>query len=145
VRLSEELLQRTRGRNSLSIIVCDVDHFKKINDTYGHIAGDKVLQLLSATLRKHLRQNDFIARYGGEEFVVLLPSTDCNEAAEVAELLRSKVEACPFNFRGQRVTITMSFGVSEFRALEAPETVFERTDKALYKAKESGRNRVVKA
>ncbi|MEK9766907.1 MAG: diguanylate cyclase, partial [Thalassolituus sp.] len=145
VRLSEELLQRTRGRNSLSIIVCDVDHFKKINDTYGHIAGDKVLQLLSATLRKHLRQNDFIARYGGEEFVVLLPSTDCNEAAEIAELLRSKVEACPFNFRGQRVTITMSFGVSEFRALEAPETVFERTDKALYKAKESGRNRVVKA
>jgi diguanylate cyclase len=145
VRLSEELLKRSRTRSPLSIIVCDVDHFKRINDTYGHIAGDKVLQLLSSTVRRNLRNDDFISRYGGEEFVALLPNTTADDAMGVAEKLRQKVEACPFNFRGERVTITMSFGISEFRSLEAPETVFERTDKALYKAKGAGRNRCVKA
>lgn len=143
VQLGEELMKRSRGGRSLSFIICDVDHFKKINDTYGHIAGDKVLQLLATTLRKNLRGSDFIARYGGEEFVVLLPGTPADAAAGVAEKLRASIEACPFNFRGQRVTITMSFGISEFRALEAPETVFDRADKALYKAKEEGRNRCV--
>lgn len=145
VRLSEELLKRSRAGGPLAIIVCDVDHFKRINDTYGHTAGDKVLQLLSSTVRRNLRSNDFISRYGGEEFVALLPGTSADEAMGVAEKLRQKVEACPFNFRGERVTITMSFGVSEFRPLEAPETVFERTDQALYKAKESGRNCCIKS
>ena len=98
---------------------------------------------MATTLRKNLRGSDFIARYGGEEFVVLLPGTPADAAAAVAEKLRASIEACPFNFRGQRVTITMSFGISEFRALEAPETVFDRADKALYKAKEEGRNRCV--
>lgn len=145
VRLSEELLKRSRSRSPLSLIVCDVDHFKRINDTYGHTAGDKVLQLLSATLRRNLGTTDFISRYGGEEFVALLPGITADEAMSVAETLRQKIEVCPFNFRGERVTITMSFGISEFRSLEAPETVFERTDKALYKAKDSGRNKCVKA
>lgn len=141
VRLSEELLKRSRGGRSLALIIGDVDHFKRINDTYGHMAGDKVLQLISATLRKHLRKDDFIARFGGEEFVVLLPATDSDGAMKVADHLRASIEACPFNFRGERVSITMSFGVSEFRALEAPETVFERADQALYQSKETGRNR----
>ncbi len=145
IRLNEELLKKSRTGGSLSVIVCDVDHFKKINDTYGHLAGDKVLQLLASTLRKHLRNGDFIARYGGEEFVALLPGATADDALMVAEKLRERVQACPFNFRGERVTITMSFGISEYRTLEAPETVFERTDKALYKAKESGRNCCVKA
>lgn len=144
VRLSEELLKRSRAGGPLSLMICDVDHFKRINDTYGHTAGDKVLQLLSSTLRRNMRSSDFISRYGGEEFVALFPSTSAEDALEVAEKLRKKVEACPFNFRGERVTITMSFGISEFRPLEAPETVFERADQALYKAKDSGRNKCVK-
>lgn len=140
VRLDEELSRRARGGGALSIIIADVDHFKRINDGYGHLAGDKVLQLIASTLRKNLRTMDFIARYGGEEFVILLPETSAEEAMGVAEKLRSKIEACPFNFRSERVVITMSFGISEFRTLEAAETVFERADKALYKAKAEGRN-----
>ena len=143
VQLGEELMKRSRGGRSLSFIICDVDHFKHINDNYGHIAGDKVLQLIASTLRKNLRDTDFIARYGGEEFVILLPGTPADAAAGVAEKLRASIEACPFNFRGERVSITMSFGISEFRALESTEMVFERADKALYKAKKSGRNRAV--
>lgn len=143
VQLGEELMKRSRGGRSLSFIICDVDHFKHINDNYGHIAGDKVLQLIASTLRKNLRDTDFIARYGGEEFVILLPGTPADAAAGVAEKLRASIEACPFNFRGERVSITMSFGISEFRALESTEMVFERADKALYQAKRSGRNRAV--
>lgn len=143
VQLGEELMKRSRGGRSLSFIICDVDHFKQINDNYGHIAGDKVLQLIASTLKKNLREADFIARYGGEEFVILLPGTPADAAAGVAEKLRTSIEACPFNFRGERVSITMSFGISEFRALESTEMVFERADKALYKAKKSGRNRAV--
>ena len=143
VQLGEELMKRSRGGRSLSFIICDVDHFKQINDNYGHIAGDKVLQLIASTLKKNLRETDFIARYGGEEFVILLPGTQADAAAGVAEKLRASIEACPFNFRGERVSITMSFGISEFRALESTEMVFERADKALYQAKKSGRNRAV--
>ena len=143
VQLGEELMKRSRGGRSLSFIICDVDHFKHINDNYGHIAGDKVLQLIASTLKKNLRETDFIARYGGEEFVILLPGTPADAAAGVAEKLRASIEACPFNFRGERVSITMSFGISEFRALESTEMVFERADKALYQAKRSGRNRAV--
>ena len=102
-----------------------------------------MLQLIASTLKKNLREADFIARYGGEEFVILLPGTPADAAAGVAEKLRTSIEACPFNFRGERVSITMSFGISEFRALESTEMVFERADKALYKAKKSGRNRAV--
>ena len=143
VQLGEELMKRSRGGRSLSFIICDVDHFKQINDNYGHIAGDKVLQLIASTLKKNLREADFIARYGGEESVILLPGTPADAAAGVAEKLRASIEACPFNFRGERVSITMSFGISEFRALESTEMVFERADKALYQAKKSGRNRAV--
>lgn len=140
-RLEEELSKRHRYGGSLSMIVCDVDHFKNINDSYGHLAGDKVLQLIARSLRKTLRDADFIARFGGEEFVVLLPETNAEEALLTAEKLRLKIEQSPFNFRKERVPITMSFGISEFHALEAPDVVFERADKALYRAKHEGRNR----
>ncbi|MBS55064.1 MAG: hypothetical protein CMI03_20190 [Oceanospirillaceae bacterium] len=91
-------------------------------------------------MRKHLRDIDFIARFGGEEFVILMPETNGADAWTAAEKLRTKIEQSPFNFRKERVPVTMSFGISEFRALESPDVVFERADKALYKAKESGRN-----
>ena len=140
-RLEDELARRHRYGSPLSLVVCDVDHFKRINDTYGHLAGDKVLQLLARSLRKNLRDVDFIARYGGEEFVILMPETTSADAYTAAEKLRTKIEQTPFNFRKERVPITMSFGISEFHALESPDTVFERADKALYKAKHEGRNR----
>ena len=141
-RLAEELTKRQRSRKPMSLIICDIDHFKAINDTFGHLAGDKVLQLLAGVMRKNVRADDLVVRYGGEEFVILLPGKAGADAMNVAEKLRLKIEACPFNFSGKPLTVTMSFGISEFHALEAPETVFERTDKALYEAKKT-RNRSV--
>ncbi len=140
-KLEEELARRHRYGSPLALVVCDVDHFKSINDTYGHLAGDKVLQLIARSLRKNLRDVDFIARYGGEEFVILMPETNAEGALLAAEKLRQTVENSPFNFRKERVPITLSFGISEFHSLESPDTVFERADKALYKAKHEGRNR----
>jgi len=141
-RLADELLRRNRYGGSLALVVGDVDHFKRINDNYGHLAGDKVLQLIARSLRKNLRDVDFIARYGGEEFVILMPETNTADAMIAAEKLRAKIENSPFNFKKERVPITMSFGVSEFHALESPDAVFDRADKALYQAKNEGRNRI---
>lgn len=142
-RLEEEMTRKARYGGALTMVVADVDLFKRINDNYGHLAGDKVLQLLSKALRKSLRDVDFIARYGGEEFVILMPETNAEEALAAANKLREKVEGSPFNFRKERVPITMSFGISEFKALEDADTVFERADKALYQAKAEGRNRCI--
>ena len=144
-RLAEELARKARYGGSLTLVVADVDHFKRINDNYGHLAGDKVLQLLAKALRKSLRDVDFVGRYGGEEFIILMPETNAEEALAATEKLRTKVEASPFNFRKERVPITMSFGISEFHTLEDAETVFERADKALYRAKGEGRNRCILA
>ena len=141
-RLAEELLRRNRYGGSLALVIGDVDHFKRINDNYGHLAGDKVLQLIARSLRKNLCDVDFIPRYGGEEFVILMPETSSADAMVVAEKLRAKIEGSPFNFKKERVPITMSFGVSEFHALESPDAVFDRADKALYQAKNEGRNRI---
>jgi len=143
LKLQEELTRKTRYGGPLTLVVADVDHFKRINDNYGHLAGDKVLQLLSKAMRKSLRDVDFIGRYGGEEFVILMPETNAQEALAATEKLRAKVESSPFNFRKERVLITMSFGISEFRPLEDGETVFERADKALYQAKAEGRDRCI--
>ncbi|WP_420588709.1 GGDEF domain-containing protein [Bacterioplanoides sp.] len=142
-RLEEELNRKARYGGPLTMVVADVDFFKRINDNYGHLAGDKVLQLLAKAMRKSLRDVDFIGRYGGEEFIILMPETNAQEALAATEKLRTKVEASPFNFRKERVPITMSFGISEFQTLEDGETVFERADKALYQAKAEGRNRCV--
>lgn len=142
-RLEEELSRKARYGGPLTMVVADVDFFKCINDNYGHLAGDKVLQLLAKAMRKSLRDVDFIGRYGGEEFVILMPETNAEEALVATEKLRTKVESSPFNFRKERVPITMSFGISEFQTLEDGETVFERADKALYQAKAEGRNRCI--
>lgn len=134
-----------RYGGELLLAVLDVDLFKGINDRFGHLAGDKVLRLIAAELARRLRKTDFIARYGGEEFVVLLPSTPLDGGQQVLEALRRAVEACPFHFRGERVTITVSIGLAAFQAEEAPEQVFERADQALYRAKREGRNRLCRA
>jgi diguanylate cyclase len=141
-RLEQEVKRIERYGGKLSLMVCDVDLFKRINDAYGHLAGDKVLKIIANSLQRNLRSTDFIARFGGEEFVALMPETSTSEAKIVAEKMRINIEESPFNFKKEPVQITVSFGISEFAEGETAAEVFSRADKALYKAKENGRNQV---
>ena len=141
-RLQHEIGQWQRHGNTLLLAMLDLDHFKRINDNYGHLAGDKVLKIIATVLRKRLRGPDFIARFGGEEFVLLLPNTPQAAGINLLQSLRAAIEACPFHFKGEPVTITASIGVSAFRAGEHSDVVLKRADQALYRAKDAGRNRV---
>ncbi|SEC77469.1 diguanylate cyclase [Pseudomonas saponiphila] len=141
-RLEHEIGQWQQHGNSLLLAMLDLDHFKRINDNYGHLAGDKVLKIIANVLRKRLRGSDFIARFGGEEFVLLLPNTPWPVGTRIVEALRAAVEACPFHFKGEPVTITVSVGLSAFKPGDRSELVIKRADQALYRAKDAGRNRV---
>ena len=141
-RLDHEVnIWHQRG-NSLSLAMLDLDHFKRINDGYGHLAGDKVLKIIANVLRKRLRPGDFIARFGGEEFVLLMPDSYLADALSVGDMLRAAIEACPFHFKGEPVTITVSMGVAQFQPGERSELALKRADEALYRAKAAGRNQV---
>lgn len=142
-RLDLELARWQRYGGELLMAVVDIDHFKRINDEYGHLAGDKVLKIIAGELHKRLRKTDFIARFGGEEFALLIPATPLAGGLQLLETLRAGIEACPFHFRGERVTITLSAGISAFASAERSDQVFERADQALYQAKRGGRNCVV--
>src|SRR5690606_10215396 len=139
-RLEQETERWRRDGRPRSVAVCDIDHFKSINDSYGHQAGDKVLRIIARTLRQRLRQTDFVARYGGEEFVVLMPETSAEDALAVMDAVRMAVAQCPFHFREQRVAITLSAGIASFTPQSTAEQVFKRADQALYDAKRAGRN-----
>ncbi|QVM91545.1 diguanylate cyclase [Pseudomonas entomophila] len=141
-RVEHEVLDWQENGGHLAMAILDLDHFKRINDGYGHLAGDKVLKIVADQLRKRLRGRDFIARFGGEEFVLLLPQTSPPAAVQVAETLRAAIEACPFHFKGERVVITASIGISAFRSGERGDQVLKRADDALYRAKDRGRNRI---
>jgi diguanylate cyclase (GGDEF)-like protein len=123
----------------------DIDHFKRVNDTYGHEAGDAVLKALAASLQLAAREGDVVARLGGEEFVLLLPSATKEVAAAVAERLRGHVQALSVATGGSTVQVTASFGVSLQAQGEEWSTALQRADVALYEAKRGGRNRVVLA
>ncbi|WP_455823034.1 diguanylate cyclase [Pseudomonas graminis] len=141
-RLDQEVnLWHQRG-NNLSLAMLDLDHFKRINDGYGHLAGDKVLKIIASVLRKRLRPNDFIARFGGEEFVLVMPDSSLADALAAGDVLRSAIEACPFHFKGEPVTITVSMGVAQFQPGERSDLALKRADAALYRAKAAGRNQV---
>lgn len=142
-RLNTEFQRWRRYGNPLSLAVLDIDLFKRVNDSYGHKAGDRVLQLVAKALKDRLRQTDFIARFGGEEFVLLFPETPAETAKEVLDGLRSHIRALPFHFRGEPVSVTFSAGVSGFESDDEPDHVFDRADKSLYQAKEAGRNQVL--
>lgn len=144
-RLDLEVARRQRYGGQLLLAVLDIDHFKRINDGYGHLAGDRVLKIIAGELNRRLRKTDFIARFGGEEFVLLIPATPLEGGLQLLETLRAAIEACPFHFKGEPVTITLSAGIAEFRNEEAAEVTFERADQALYRAKGAGRNRVEQA
>ncbi|CRM64496.1 Stalked cell differentiation-controlling protein [Pseudomonas sp. 31 R 17] len=141
-RLDHEVNAWHQRGNSLSLAMLDLDHFKRINDGYGHLAGDKVLKIIANVLRKRLRPTDFIARFGGEEFVLLMPDSALADALAVGDVLRVAIEACPFHFKGEPVTITVSMGVAQFQPGERSDLVLKRADEALYRAKAAGRNRV---
>lgn len=141
-RLDQAISQREQEGSDLQVAIFDLDHFKAINDGYGHLAGDKVLKIVATVLGRHLRSGDFLARFGGEEFVLLMPATQPEAATTLLETLRSAIEACPFHFKGERVTITVSIGSTAFAPGEPGDSALKRADQALYKAKAAGRNRV---
>ncbi|MBS0394546.1 MAG: GGDEF domain-containing protein, partial [Proteobacteria bacterium] len=140
-RLAEELARFRRFKSPVCVLVWDVDHFKAINDTCGHRGGDAVLREVATCLAQGRREVDFLARFGGEEFVTLLVGTPLADAVAVAEQMRAAVEALRFHFRGAPVPVTVSCGLTELRDGDSAESVFDRADAALYRAKAAGRNR----
>ncbi len=144
-RVAQEFARWQRYKNPLTMLICDVDHFKKINDTYGHKAGDRALIAIVKTIEFHLRETDFIARVGGEEFVILLAETTQEAAKNVADKLRKSVQMSEFVYQGQPVPVTISGGFSEFQQGDTVDAVYQRADRALYRAKNSGRNKFMEA
>ena len=142
-RLNEEIARSRRNQTKASIIMMDVDRFKKFNDTYGHIAGDRVLESVAITLKQGVRADDIPSRFGGEEFSVLLPDTDKDAAWVVAERLRTMVEVMKVPWEPPLPQVTISLGVCTFdKSVELPaEDLIHRADEALYQSKERGRNR----
>ncbi|NOT12973.1 MAG: GGDEF domain-containing protein [Methylococcaceae bacterium] len=139
-RLETELARWKRYRSPLSLIIWDIDHFKGINDNFGHKAGDKVLALIAKQLSSNCRETDFISRFGGEEFIMILPETGKEAALKLANQLRNIIEQTGFNASGTSITITISCGITEFVENDTHESAFDRADKALYQAKQLGRN-----
>src|SRR5215470_2157837 len=143
-RLKEELVRTQRSRSSVGVIMADLDHFKKINDTHGHPVGDLVLCEAAHRMKAGLRPYDIIGRYGGEEFLLVLPGCGTPESAIVAERLRARLADLPLTLRDKQIRITGSFGVAASKDLtEDIEAVIWAADAALYRAKHEGRNRVV--
>jgi diguanylate cyclase (GGDEF)-like protein len=124
----------------LSLIMFDIDHFKRVNDVFGHLAGDEVLVRVAHAAASAIRQSDVVARWGGEEFMVLVPETSITQASQMAEKLRELIAGIAFVEYGQ---VTCSFGVAELRPDETVTELTTRTDGAMYQAKKAGRNRVV--
>ncbi len=145
-RLDSELKFAQRHNQALSLLMLDVDHFKKLNDTRGHLAGDQVLAALAGVLLKAVRNEDVVARFGGEEFVILLRAIEVGPAALMAERLRKLVEAMVVPYDGCDLRATVSIGVAGYPSMPAgsPDELVDAADKALYRAKHAGRNRVAK-
>jgi len=143
-RFYAELARSQRYRSPICCVMLDVDHFKRINDTRGHQAGDKVLKELGHTLRRTLRDVDLVARYGGEEFVAALPQTGIREGAIVAERLREEIAAKPVEHESGAILVTISAGVATYPApnIADTEALLRAADDALYRAKRTGRNRI---
>jgi diguanylate cyclase (GGDEF)-like protein len=129
----------SRSGTSLCAVFIDIDHFKTINDTYGHTVGDKVLCKLTQLLSQYLRKTDLIYRYGGEEFVIILPETELSDACNIAEELREYIENHDFNVSTK---VTVSLGVAERKTDEELQVWLNRADLSMYEAKKAGRNRV---
>ncbi|BBO87933.1 diguanylate cyclase [Desulfosarcina ovata] len=147
-RLPEEIRRSVRYRHDFTLLMCDIDHFKTVNDTYGHLSGDAVLQAFARCLSAAVRQQvDWVGRYGGEEFLVVLPETDFDGAMTLAERLRQSVESLVVQTGGHTIRITASFGVTGLSSATPPqaasaESLLQTVDQLLYQAKNQGRNRI---
>jgi diguanylate cyclase (GGDEF)-like protein len=141
-QLDREVSRAKRYRRELSLIMFDIDRFKNINDTYGHLAGDYVLTQLATVLKGKIRREDVLARYGGEEFAIVLPEIDGPNAASFAEKVRKLIEKAPFKFEDTKISVTVSIGVATASGDETADAaaLIKRADDKLYEAKEAGRN-----
>ncbi len=142
-QLKRNIAGAIRHKNNLSLFMFDLDHFKKINDTYGHPAGDKVLQEISSLVKQNIRIDDIFVRYGGEEFIVILPETDKAKAIELADRLRSKIAKKIIDHNNDTIKVSASFGVAQMNQSADMEKIIQDADTMLYKAKFNGRNIVM--
>jgi len=138
--LEMEMEKAKRGYQKLSFFIIDIDFFKKINDTYGHIQADELLKKLAEVVNKQVRKSDVVARFGGEEFVILLPETSIEKAKQLTARLRTAIKSDKVL---KKYNLTVSGGLTEYREKDTPKKLKERADKALYKAKETGRDKFV--
>jgi diguanylate cyclase (GGDEF)-like protein len=141
--LSREMGRSYRYKSPLSLIFSDIDHFKNVNDTFGHLAGDRALKAVAVCLKRELRQSDYLARYGGEEFALILTETEIGKAFLVAERIREKIASQKIVYKNETISLTMSFGVAPLHLDKrlSPEGLIKLADDALYRAKRLGRNR----
>lgn len=144
-QISSRMMHKRENVPATALVIIDIDHFKTINDTYGHPSGDRVLEEIAARLRNSIRTSDFLARIGGEEFAVLLPTASAEGALVGAERLRKSIEAAPFRIESGQIPVTASLGVGLAADGETSEALYARVDRALYAAKNGGRNRSVMA
>lgn len=149
-RSLDEALERHVRRsaaegNALVLILIDIDHFKKVNDQFGHLVGDEALKTVAALLRKNTRPMDMAARFGGEEFAVLLVGTDIDGAADIGERIRQDIEQAQLSDGEEKISLAISLGIAQLQEFERPIDLLESADRALYEAKRLGRNRVVVA
>lgn len=141
--LKHEYARHRRYQSMAALVMFDIDHFKRVNDNYGHPAGDKVIQAVAEVVHGQVRDTDYAGRYGGEEFVILLPDVDSAGARQFAERLRQSVEALLVTYEGQSIPFTISLGVADLsHPLQDYPQLIERADQALYAAKQGGRNQV---
>jgi diguanylate cyclase len=143
-RIAQAVRRRKRSGGVVCVAAWDIDWFKRINDRYGHQAGDKVLQIIGQHLARSVRETDFVSRYGGEEFVMILEGAPLTEAFGLVERLREAAARIGFHFRGEPVSVTVSCGITELRDDDDPESAFVRADRLLYQAKNAGRNRCLR-
>lgn len=138
---AQELARTRRYGSSFAVVMLDVDHFKQVNDTYGHLSGDAVLKEVANTIGQQLRSSDVLGRYGGEEFAIILPETSGSQAVQVGERIRQQLEALTFQVDSYAIQVTVSIGIGSYTApTDSVDVIFKRADQALYFAKASGRN-----
>ncbi|RKF18106.1 GGDEF domain-containing protein [Alginatibacterium sediminis] len=141
-RIALEYRRWKRYGYTLGIAIIDIDHFKNINDQFGHIAGDKALKVIARSLQNSMRDTDFLARYGGEEFVIIMPNISGDNLISPLDNMRNQVKSLPFRFKDEQVSISISIGATLFREQDQLNDAFERADQALYESKNNGRDRV---
>lgn len=142
-RINVEYARWVRQGQDLCLVILDIDHFKRVNDNFGHAAGDKTLQIVAKNIASFLRLTDFLFRWGGEEFVLILTQSDMTEIKSFLDRIRRQIEQIPFKHKGKTITITVSIGATSFTQGDTIESAFERADESLFQAKNSGRNKSV--